>query len=213
MKNLYISLCWLLMMQGLSAQTFKSGIILCGGTGNLSGIEYDLQRFQDDERIMADYFTGESQYKMNVGLGYKFRIMPKQKPYFFDLSLIGAIKKTTSSVTGYTSDINQMPAHSSGNGNQSFIGKSNSLHYNVLLDITGNCKIFKGLYAGIGLAPSLYFEDGFTFDLPPVGKIGWDLKYMDIAIAGRMGLFNTLKSEGIKNGRMNDVQVQMFIPF
>ena len=90
MAKFYFLMSLLFAVQSMPAQEWKHGLLLGGGMGYLSGVEYDYQRFYDEKDIKADYFTGEIEYKMNFSLGYKFRIFPIQEPLFVDISLMAS---------------------------------------------------------------------------------------------------------------------------
>jgi hypothetical protein len=135
-------------------------------------------------------------------LGYKLRIKPQHQKSFFDVDLNLGVKNVKYRATWLTDELNK--------------GHSSNISYNhISLSLSYNYKIYKGLYVGAGVEPSLYFfyPDKRDFDVPVFVKIGYEFKKVDISVAYKKGLTEMLKDENVKGGKLNDLQTQMFISF
>jgi hypothetical protein len=189
----------------------RHGLILGGGKGSLCDVNYIQKGFGFEKATDVKITSASSSYKYNASAGYRFRMENRNKnKLFYDLDLSFAIKGGNYNMEGTFVDENgdiwtfqDMPS------SFSFIGFS--------IGFSAGYKIYKGLYAGAGIEPTCYFHTFQRFikifDAPPVGKLGYDFKYFDIAAVYRNGLFNALKSDHFSKGRINDWQIQLFIPF
>jgi hypothetical protein len=92
--------------------------------------------------------------------------------------------------------------------------KGDNMNYYGSIGATYNYSIFKDLYIGAGIEPTAYRTDGkWKFDVPPTVKIGYNLKFAEVALSAKAGLFNVLESSKLSSGHLNDLQLQLFIPF
>ena len=184
-----------------SQEKLITGLIIEGGKGNTSQVENGkiLQEVTDlGSRRNIDYI-------LNAALGYKLRFKSNEKS-FYDIDFLAGIKKINSDIenTGKTDSI--------------FLGYSGRY---IFLDFSVSAayqyKVWKNLYAGIGLSPTYYFfessERKWRFDLPVTVKVGYDFKYVDLALIYKRGMLHALKSEVFAKGNINDIQLQLFIPF
>jgi len=46
-----------------------------------------------------------------------------------------------------------------------------------------------------------------------VAKIAYNLKVVEIGITGKYGLMNILETESLKSGKIQELQLSLFIPF
>jgi hypothetical protein len=198
-----------LLIQGVFAQQFKHGLILGGGGGNLNGVVFSFEKYPEYINEKSGTDIEYSDYKFNASFGYKFRIDNDKRPFFVDMDLNVGMKKYKYAYQHLMKDEESGYSMYSG-----FSGNINVLF--TSLNVVFNYKIYKGLYAGAGVAPSLYFDSNnsvkYAPDLSLTAKAGYDLKFMGISFDYRYGLLNTL-NDFFRKGRMNDWQVQLFIPF
>lgn len=72
---------------------------------------------------------------------------------------------------------------------------------------------------GAGVEPVYYFagyekEDmKHPFDVPFVGKIAYNLKFMELGISYKHGLSNVIETKDFTSGKFRDWQVSVWIPF
>jgi hypothetical protein len=51
------------------------------------------------------------------------------------------------------------------------------------------------------------------FDVPVAGKIGYNMKHVELALVYKKGTMNSLKTYHFERGKLNDWQLQLFILF
>jgi len=192
----------------------KSGLIIAGGSGFLS----NLKEGKGLQEILDMGGTKKNQYKFNVAIGYKFRIQPQNRSHFFDMDIYAGLKKFNSEYFYYgqeTTNDGQIIYNSISSG-------AGGTYYYFSFNPSYNYKIFKNLHLGAGIEPTLYYVDGqgkWKFDIPPTLRIGYDFKYLDIAVGYKIGFLNVIKSNvsnrsnNFSSGNLNDIQLQLFIPF
>jgi len=189
----------------------KSGLIIAGGSGNLSNISEETGGRLDEILNLGGLKLNK--YKFNVALGYKFRIQPQNQYHFFDIDLYAGLKRFNYEylyIVQETTDDGQIVFFHKG-------ASSSSAYCYFAFNPSYNYKIYKNLHFGAGIEPTLYYADGqgkWKFDIPPTLRVGYDFKYFDMAISYKMGLLNVMKSSrDFSSGNLNDIQLQVFIPF
>ena len=209
MKKVLWIICVLGAVSTMSAQVkLRHGLLLGGGMGSIGGVEYALKGYGTEYLSNIQIISGISNYKYNASLGYKFRIENDESHLFYDVDFGFGLKnidfdiKSMVDENGYTHPFQSSGSHST---------------IDFFLCLSANYKIYSGLYAGLGIEPTYYFHDMGRFirifDTPIVGKIGYDFKKIDIVLTYKKGLFNALKSNTFAKGQINDIQLQLFIPF
>jgi hypothetical protein len=192
----------------LSAQMeIKSGLILGSGMGSLGNTQ-----FKSVQEI------NEIRYKNPDALiGYKFRLLPSQKRYFYDVDITAGLKRFVHwQNPNYviSPDNFEMPAP---------IFDHDYTYFQFSLSPSWNYRFFDKFYAGVGLSPTLYMVKGkkqndnritgYKFDIPATIKIGYDFKYLDVSLGYSHGFFNTAYSDYITKSSFRNWQIQVFIPF
>jgi hypothetical protein len=94
-------------------------------------------------------------------------------------------------------------------------------YYYFAINPTYNYKVYKNLYLGAGIEPTLYFtgedKNKWKYDISPTLRIGYDFKYLNIAVGYKAGVLDAVKSNYryyyLEAGNLNDLQIQLFIPF
>lgn len=196
-KKLLLATLFLVGILNASAQ-FRSGLIANGGKGSLHGVKY-LSSYTDTE------FSRVLDYKFDLAVGYKFRISPQSKPHFYDIDFSVGVKQI------------QYIEYPNGDYIPPPVLSINNTYINFSLAPSWNYNIFKRLYVGGGIEPSLYYisgdDSGYKFDLPIAARTGYSLGFADIAFSYKLGLLNTMDSNYFSSGRFNNWQIQLFIPF
>ena len=95
-------------------------------------------------------------------------------------------------------------------GNRLFEG-DRVLHYYVALAPSANLRIVKGLYAGLGVAPTLYCDD-IDFDLPLTVKAGYDWDAIGLEASFNVGLLRDGQESLLKSNRKKEFQLTLYIP-
>jgi hypothetical protein len=205
MRQTIIILIFTLFTTTAFAQVkLRHGLILGGGGGNINYAKLTNSELWA-EKGTVNLFTG---YKYNAMLGYKFRIKPLNRKTFFDIDITAGIKRIE-----YWTSLRPIEEQS----NFYFIPNNYYTCSSASLAFSYNYQTH-GLYVGAGVEPTYYYDAARKllnneFDVPVFVKIGYELKFIDISVSYKKGITSMLDDKDVKNGRINDLQVQMFIPF
>ena len=200
----------------------KSGIIVGGGKGSLSNVV-----FPDEYTTLSGIYIEDLQwsykYLFDAAIGYKFRLEPQNKPFFYDLDLNIGLKRFNTGLIGTFET--EIPMEDSNEEEIEYYrgnsyGHFQQIYYSFSVNPTWNYRLLKGLYAGVGIEPTLYFIDSadlsgeeWKFDLPLTAKIGYDLKFIDFSIHYKHGLFDTMDPMYLGPAKFRNWQLSVFIPF
>jgi hypothetical protein len=201
MRQTIIILIFTLLTTTAFAQVkLRHGLILGGGAGNINYAKLANSELWA-EKGTVNLFTD---YKYNAMLGYKFRIKPLNRKTFFDIDIAASIRNIE-----YEIILKQDTPYLIPQKANSYSSASLAFSYNYQTH---------GLYVGAGVEPAYYYDAARKllnneFDVPVFVKIGYELKFIDISVSYKKGVTGMLDDENVKNGRINDLQVQMFIPF
>ena len=197
-------------MQLFAQIEFRSGLILSGGPSHLWNKKLDsnsefINAILEYEEVKFTSFIG-----YNAALGYKFRLEPKPKRIFYDIDLFLGIKTFSDGyLYKYSNALSTLWLHQ----------RRDKLSFYTSLNPSFNYCLNKYFYAGAGLEPTVYFNlynVGFRadkFDMPLTTKIGVNLKYVELALSYKIGFLNQMKSDYHKSLNLNDLQLQLYIPF
>ncbi|GHV21911.1 hypothetical protein FACS189428_3100 [Clostridia bacterium] len=210
MNKKFILMLFLCCLSTQIFSQFRSGLILGGGINHPwnGKLNTNLPMVQEllEWNTNCEFFTYSG---YNASLGYKFRLEPKPNSFFYDIDLFLGFK---SYGDAYYYDYYD----SSGSYRMRSHDERKSDFY-TSLNLSANYRINKRFYAGAGLEPTVYNmnHEGFkrSFDMPVTSKIGVDLKYVELALSYKIGFLNTLDSRYHKSLNLNDLQLQLFIPF
>ena len=194
----FICLLYALVLSvNLSAQT-KSGL--------LAGVGMGFEKLSMDE-MNADYEKGvrfDDIYNYNLHLGYRFRFEPSRK-LFFDIDPLMKLQALKS--WDYYPPIKTNPYASA-----TVIARN--VNFQLAVSSTFNLRLTEQFYIGVGVEPTLNIvTDGKPFDIPVLGRVGFDLGKVDVAVTYRQGFMNVVHDQKYKIGRTSDVNVSLFIPF
>ena len=190
----------------VGAQT-QTGLLVGGGSGNFSFGEIKPR----ENKSLRDV-----DYKLNGFVGYRFRLHPFTScKAFVDLDASVGVKSWDYL---YRPILKQQP---SDNPNIGGLYTASSSAYACFASLGGtiNCPVYKGLSVGAGVEPVYYFagyekEDmKHPFDVPFVGKIAYNLKFMELGISYKHGLSNVIETKDFTSGKFRDWQVSVWIPF
>ena len=182
-----------------SQQLESTGIIVGAGKGYVSSdLGKKIDGFPFDSKLSS------LKRKGLVELGYRFRFAPRKKKFFYDIDILGSYSKTDYTCAVLTGDPMTTYVGTSGYENQLSVGIGGTFSY----------KIVKGLNVGLGLQPTLYIWDMSkkVFDIPVVGKIGYDFKFMELAFSYKQGLMNNYKISYFNNCRLSNWQFSIYVP-
>ncbi|MDR2472913.1 MAG: hypothetical protein LBD53_05015 [Tannerella sp.] len=185
MKTRFLMI-FLVVSQISMAQSIKHGLTVHYGKSDFVAMKHP-----------ADVSFSKLDYHLNAAIGYKFRLNYESKPYFIDFDLGLGLHK-----------------YRLWTGNENAFSSGLSLLCYGSLGATYNYQIYKGLSAGAGIEPTLYYDNSYDIDFPLVAKISYDLKFIGVALMYKYGLTNALKVDSdITKGKIRGWQVQAFIPF
>ena len=205
MKKLVLLLCVCALTSYVSAQEVKSGFFVAGSYG----IIWD----EAPKSSIMNLSWEDNSSAWGISAGYRWRLMPKEKPFFFDIDAFLTYKRAKYKF-GFLPE-NYDPSDPNKKYDITPAIKDN--YFSLSLSPSFNYKIYKGLYAGVGIEPTLYYikkaDSHWKFDLPVTARVGYDFDFIDIAIGYKYGLFNSINSDYFSSGKMGCWQVQVFIPF
>lgn len=213
MKQIIIFILALFATGSAAQMELIHGPLAGVGKGSISGAKYAVS--DNVWQGITKIGLAESRYKYNALLGYKFRIKPLNGKSFFDMDLTFGEKKT-----GYLiqPDLTELWESLQPGTKVSFIyGENRS--YGISLALGYSYRLYRGLYVGAGIAPGYRYRTEGTrplfknkFDAPLFVKAGYDFGFMDISFSYWMGMTNMLENDYIKGGKVNDWQMQLFVP-
>jgi hypothetical protein len=197
-----------------SYSQFKSGFIIGGGKGSISDV---VLKDEDLSWLSNANMQQNYKYKFDVTIGYKFRIAPQNRPFFYDLDLYFGLRRFNTGyiITGeFINDFNELIIV-----NQTY--HKQHIYHSFSLNPSWNYRLVKGLYAGAGIEPTVYCIWGnnsvyffrLKFDLPLTAKVGYDLKFIDFSISYKHGFFDTMDYSYLKPAKFRNLQLSIFIPF
>jgi len=194
---------------------FKSGFILSGGKGSISNVVF-IDPYADLEKTV-NIEQQYCKYKFDATLGYKFRIAPQNKPVFYDIDLYVGLRRFN---TGFTANGEIFPSNGDSYElvNEEWHKQHDYLSFS--LNPSWNYRLVKGLYAGVGIEPtmyryrsSMYMYKRWKFDLPLTAKIGYYLKFIDFSVSYKHGFFDTMNHNVLEPAKFRNWQLSVFIPF
>ncbi len=203
--KLFISFVVLFFLFSPLQAQMQTGLLMGGGIGGIYGEKYVVSKNKSEIRYTQPDFT----------LGYRFRIRPNARKYFYDIDVFLGLKRMKHL------DIRTVQ------GPKGIMTGSHILfrhrYYSVGLTPAWNYNFFNKWYAGTGLSPTFSMAKGrendnrltdYIFDMPATIKVGYDFKYVDVALVCYWGLFNVSAfSDQITSATLRSLQVQVFIPF
>jgi len=195
---------------------FKSGFIIGGGKGSISNVVF-ASGWPDVSLLDNVKLQQNFKYKFDATIGYKFRIDPQNKPFFYDIDIYFGLRRFNTDWTRTGNFINDW---------NELIIKNDSMHkqhiyHSFSLNPSCNYRLVKGLYAGFGIEPTMYCIWGnnsvyffrIKFDLPLTAKVGYDLKFIDFSINYKHGFFDTMDYSYLEPAKFRNWQLSAFIPF
>jgi len=201
-KKLLFNSVLLISVMSVNAQLLQHGLVINGGTGVVtSNIDRSKAKNQD---------WGVFEYRFGFSVGYRLRYqITSLKSLHFDLD--PHIGQKFLKVKYYKQNKPNNYDYGYGNHNFASIGG------------TANYFLIKNLIVGFGVEPTYYFdfmrryESYNKFDIPVVAKIAYNLRFVEIGIAGKYGLTNVLKSDtelySMTSGKIHDIHLSLFFPF
>jgi hypothetical protein len=184
----------------------RHGLLLGGGRGSVCGIGYS-----DNGDEYTAFDRGITDYQYNALLGYKLRFRGRENPLFFDTDIQVGLQKAEYSIFYKKTEATPDGAFIS-------FPTGNFFFCNLSVGLSVNYNLYKGLFVGAGVDPTyrLYQLGDISenrFDVPVIGKIGYNMKYVELALVYKKGIMNSLKTDHFERGKLNDWQLQLFIPF
>ena len=87
------------------------------------------------------------------------------------------------------------------------------------LNVVAGYKLWKGLKAGVGVEPTIYFnttakanlEDN-KFDIPLVVKVGYDFNWFQVDLSYKNGFNRIYRNYVVGSTETRDLQLSIFVP-
>lgn len=196
-----ISLLLLITSASTSAQSkqISSGLLIGGGAGTLDN---DFVKHLSVNQIGKQF---DDTYNYDLHLGYRFRIQQKHW-LFWDLDALAGIKSIQKGTLLKFSDIYTQ-----------YETEKRHLNYYIALSPSANVRIYKELYAGLGVEPTCYFyqskDKNMGFDLPATVKIGYNFRKFSLEGSAKFGLIRHSMENLLEKNRKKEFQLSIYIPF
>jgi hypothetical protein len=220
MKALPIFVLSVIFSAAISAQTdIKHGLIVGAGSTSL---EHNILYVHILNAETGLPYKRVMEYKNpDVNIGYKLRLSPSLKHYFVDVDATVGLKRFKHSLEPWYYYFSNVE-------NSDFVSlqpADNYKYFQFAITLSWNYKFIDKWYAGIGFSPTLNMIKGinnnslitgYAFDLPPMIKVGYDFKYVDLSFSYSYGLLNVAdsgKMQYLKELKMRGWQIQCFVPF
>lgn len=177
-----------------------SGILIGGGAGSMdTHFEKNIPLSQN-----GNLFDGTYNYDLHVGYRYSLK---QSRLFFWNFDALFGLKRIDkSSFRGYTDNGSFL--------NYADAGKN--LNYYIAFSPSANVNVWKGLYLGVGVAPTCYFyqsrDKNWDFDLPVVAKVGYDFGIMSLEASFGYGLLKDSQVPMLKNNRKKEFQLSLYVP-
>ena len=205
MKKAFILLTCLLLFPMLSQSQVKSGIVV-GGSDS----------WMHKSKINSPLLSGERDLKwdhrFSFNVGYQFQYEFKNH-FLIDAALLYQARRVNIAFQeqGFDPDINygeQQPGGAIYDNTKLFNGLS--------LNVVAGYKLWRGLKAGIGVEPTVYFntkakanlEDN-KFDIPLVVKVGYDFNWFQVDLSYKNGFKRIYWNHVVGNTETRDLQLSI----
>lgn len=204
---LFVFTCLLLLPLVSNAQ-LKSGIVVGGGDS-----------WMHKSKINSPLLSGERDlnwdHRFSFNAGYQFQYEFKNH-FLIDAALLYQARRVNIAYQEQGMDPNidygkQQPGGAIYDKTKLFNGLS--------LNTVVGYKLWKGLKAGIGVEPTIYFnttsENNMTddkFDIPLVVKVGYDFNWFQVDLSYKNGFKRLYWNPVVGNTDTRDLQVSIFVP-
>jgi hypothetical protein len=204
---LFVFTCLLLLPLVSNAQ-LKSGIVVGGGDS-----------WMHKSKINSPLLSGERDlnwdHRFSFNAGYQFQYEFKNH-FLIDAALLYQARRVNIAYQEQGMDPNidygkQQPGGAIYDKTKLFNGLS--------LNAVVGYKLWKGLKAGIGVEPTIYFnttsENNMTddkFDIPLVVKVGYDFNWFQVDLSYKNGFKRLYWNPVVGNTDTRDLQVSIFVP-
>ncbi|MDR0748338.1 MAG: hypothetical protein LBF62_02050 [Tannerellaceae bacterium] len=205
-KNIFLLTALFISLYVSSQVDVKSGLIAGSGSGSL----YDTE-------FKPSFDMNEINYKApDVALGYRFRLQPSGKRFFYDADILVGLKRFDYAryVGLFSPEDNKLSLTP--------IDVYKHSYFHLTLGASWNYRFVDKWYAGVGINPTLYAAKGrkrdnsltgYSFDIPAALKLGYDFGCVDVSFNYAYGFSNVSHSDYITKARLRNWQIQFFIPF
>lgn len=204
MKKLFLA-CGILMLCGISCFAQKSGVILKTSNYQLGKYSQYTYLNNGDKSVNA-----ETTWKPTIGfnLGYQFNFHLTNR-FSIDAAILAGLTK--GNVTSYTIT-----------NNETSIWNLHKWFWNSSISGNLNYRIWNGLYAGLGIEPTIYFntnkfrgnKNNNLFDCPILVSLGYEFKNsMKLAAFYKQGFKSIYETKASSNSKNNkEIGISLFIP-
>ncbi|WP_233551743.1 outer membrane beta-barrel protein [Parabacteroides sp. AF48-14] len=204
---LFVFTCLLLLPLVSNAQ-LKSGIVVGGGDS-----------WMHKSKINSPLLSGERDlnwdHRFSFNAGYQFQYEFKNH-FLIDAALLYQARRVNIAYQEQGMDPNIDYGKQQLGG---AIYDKTKLFNGLSLNAVVGYKLWKGLKAGIGVEPTIYFnttsENNMTddkFDIPLVVKVGYDFNWFQVDLSYKNGFKRLYWNPVVGNTDTRDLQVSIFVP-
>lgn len=196
-----IILLLLLVVSTNCMAQLETGLLISGGFGSVANTSLQLNN-PSVVQVLKDNGRYSLDNHINAAIGYRFRLHnPRHNAFFYDFDILAGLK-TMKFRTYY-------------DGESALVSTSASdLFCPVSISASFNYKIVKGLYAGVGIAPTAIFASKTMFDIPAIARVGYNINNkIEFAVNYQYSMLNAFKTSEYDGGRFSEWNISVYIPF
>lgn len=204
---LFVFTCMLLFPLVSNAQ-LKSGIVIGGSDSWMHKSKINSLLLSGEKDLKWDH-------RFSFNLGYQFQYEFKNH-FLIDAALLYQARRVNIAFQeqGFEPNIDYGEQQPGG-----AIYDKSKLFNGLSLNVVAGYKLWKGLKAGVGVEPTIYFntkvkdnlEDN-KFDIPLVAKIGYDFNWFQVDLSYKNGFKRIYWNHIVGNTQTRDLQLSVFIP-
>lgn len=204
---LFVFTCMLLFPLVSNAQ-LKSGIVIGGSDSWMHKSKINSLLLSGEKDLKWDH-------RFSFNLGYQFQYEFKNH-FLIDAALLYQARRVNIAFQeqGFDPNIDYGEQQPGG-----AIYDKSKLFNGLSLNVVAGYKLWKGLKAGVGVEPTIYFntkvkdnlEDN-KFDIPLVAKIGYDFNWFQVDLSYKNGFKRIYWNHIVGNTQTRDLQLSVFIP-
>ena len=208
MKKTFILFACLLLFPVLSQSQIKSGIVVGGGDSWMHKSKINNMLLSGEKDLKWDHC-------FSFNAGYQFQYESKNH-FLIDAALLYQARRVNIAFQeqGLAPEVDygeQQPGGAIYDGIKLFNGLS--------LNVVAGYKLWKGLKAGVGVEPTIYFnttakanlEDN-KFDIPLVVKVGYDFNWFQVDLSYKNGFNRIYRNYVVGSTGTRNLQLSIFVP-
>lgn len=204
---LFVFAC-LLLIPFVSNAQLRSGVVVSGGDSWMHKSKVNSPLLSGDRDLKWDHC-----FSFNAGYQFQYEF---KNHLLIDAALLYQARRVNIAYQeqGFDPDIPYGEQQPGGD-----IFDKTKLFNGISLNAAVGYKFWKGLKAGIGVEPTIYFNTKIgnnmvdeKFDIPLVVKVGYDFNWFQVDLSYKNGFSRLYRNYVVGNTQTRDLQVSIFVP-